>query len=248
MKVSRSFPAGALLYVSRSPAPAQTAPSRPARRAWPKPNPWRSPEKIIREPSARTETCSIRPTPGSQPLILQRLARTLRKAGRLEEAVGAYRDLRRLAAVWIGGLPSDLIAQAELCSLASERGDTAGLSQEAMAFYRDLAAGKWLLDKPRYLYYSDLGRTWCRESRAAPARIRQPPCDRGAEVGSIPRRRGLPGQPRTVFPGEDIAYLAFRNTDPFAMVLVSADVLGSRWWPRTLFDPGGGPKGRPVRP
>jgi signal transduction histidine kinase len=225
------FPAGALLYASRSPAPAQTAPDRPpaglaeaesleiARKDYP--GAIRAYRNLLDSAAA-----------GSRPLILQRLARTLRKAGRLEEAAGAYRDLRRSEAVWIGGLPSDLIAQAELCSLASERGDTAGLAQEAMAFYRNLATGKWLLDKPRYLYYSDLGRTWCRDSRVEAGEFNTLNATEGRRLALSRAAEDFLKNPRTVLPGEDITYLAFRNADPFAAVLVSADVLGSRWWPR----------------
>jgi signal transduction histidine kinase len=224
------FPPGALLYVSQSPS-AQSASSRPpaglteaetleiARKDFP---------RAIR---AYRNLLDSAPA-GSRPLILQRLARTLRKAGRLEEAVGAYRDLRRLAAVWIGGLPSDLLAQIELCSLASGQGDTADFAREAMAFYRDLATGKWLLDKPRYLYYSDLGRTWCRDSRAEAGEFDSLLATEGRKLALSRAVEDFLNNPRTVLPGEDTTYLAFRNADPFAAVLVSADVLGARWWPR----------------
>jgi len=222
------FPPGALLYFSRSLAPAQPAPSRP-------PSGLAEAESL--EIARKDYTRAIRAyrnlldsaAAGSQPLILQRLARTLRKAGRLEEAAGAYRDLRRLDAVWIGGLPSDLIARAELCSLASERGDTAYLAQEALSFYQDLASGKWLLDKPRYLYYSDLVRTWCQDSRAEAGEFDSLRATEGRRLALSRAAEDFLKNPRTVLPGEGVAYLAFRNTDPFAAVLVSADVLGSRW-------------------
>jgi len=222
------FPPGALLYVSRRPAPAQSAPSRP---------PAGLAEAESLEIAQKDYPRAIRAyrnlldsaASGSQPLILQRLARTLRKAGRLEEAAGAYRDLRSLDVVWIGGLPSDLIAQAELCSLASERGDTADLAQEAMAFYRDLATGKWLLDKPRHLYYSDLGRTWCRDSRVEAGEFNSLRAAEGSRLALSRAAEDFLKDPRMVLPGEDTAYLAFRSTDPFAAALVSADVLGSRW-------------------
>ena len=225
------FPPGALLYVSRSPAPAQPASSRPpaglaeaesleiARKDYP---------RAIRAYRNLLDSAAA----GSQPLILQRLARTLRKAGRLEEAAGAYKDLRRLDEVWIGGLPSDLIARAELCSLASERGDTTDLAQEALAFYRDLATGKWLLDKPRYLYYSDLARTWCRDSRAEAGEFNSLRATEERRLALSRAAEDFLKDPRTVLPGEGVAYLAFRSTDPFAAALVSADALGSRWWPR----------------
>lgn len=227
------FPPGALLYVSRSPAPAQLAPSRP---------PAGLAEAEFLEIVQKDYPRAIRAyrnlfdsaAAGSQPMILQRLARTLRKAGRLEEAVAAYRDLRRLEAVWIGGLPSDLIAQAELCSLAFERGDTVNLAREAMAFYRDLASGKWLIDKQRYLYYSELGRTWCRDSRVEAGEFNRLHTIEGRRLALSRAAEDFLKNPQTILPGEDIAYLAFRNTDPFTAILISADVLQSRWWPRIL--------------
>ncbi|MCX6559377.1 MAG: HAMP domain-containing sensor histidine kinase [Candidatus Aminicenantes bacterium] len=227
------FPPGALLFVPRSPATSPTALSRP---------PVGLAEAESLEIAQKDYPSAIRAyrglldsaAAGSRPLILQRLARTLRKAGRLEEAAGAYRDLRRLAAVWIGGLPSDLIAQAELCALASERGDTADLARTAMAFYRDLASGKWLLDKPRYLYYSELGRTWCRDSRVEVGEFDRLQAAEGRRLALSRAAEDFLNDPRTVFPGERNRYLAFLNKDPFAAVLVSADVLASRWWPRIL--------------
>jgi signal transduction histidine kinase len=227
------FPPGALLYVSRSPAPAQPAPSRPpaglaeaesleiARKDYP---------GAIRTYRNLLDSAS----PGSRPLILQRLARTLRKAGKLEEAAGAYRDLRHLDAVWIGGLPSDFIAQAELCSLASERGDTADLTREAIVFYRDLATGKWLLDKPRYLYYSDLGRTWCRASQVESGEFNSLLATEERRLALSRVAEDFLNDSRTVIPGKETTYLAFRNADPFAAALVSANVLESYWWPRIL--------------
>jgi signal transduction histidine kinase len=225
------FPAGALLYVSKSPALAQTAPGRPvaglaeaesleiARKDYP---------RAIRAYRNLFDSADGR----SQPLILQRLARTLRRAGRFEEAAGAYRDLRRLDAVWIGELPSDLIAQAELCSLASERGDAADFAREALGFYRDLATGKWLLDKPRYLYYSDLGRTWCRDSRVESDEFNSLLATEERRLALSHATEDFLNDSQTVLPRKNTTYLAFRNTEPFAAVLISAEVLGSHWWPR----------------
>jgi hypothetical protein len=88
-------------------------------------------------------------------LLLQRLARTLRKAGSLEEAALTYQDLVKLDPVSIEGLPSDLLARSELCALASERGDEFELGSRALALYRDLVSGVWLIQRPRYLYYAD---------------------------------------------------------------------------------------------
>jgi signal transduction histidine kinase len=228
-----AFPAGALLYAPPGMVPARTSPGQfPAGLAEAEsleiaredyPNAIRAYRNLLDSADA-----------GLRPLILQRLARTLRKAGKPEEAAGAYRELRRLDAVWIGGLPSDLIAQSELCSLAAERGDSAGLSQTALAFYRDLTAGKWLLDKPRYLFYSDRCRTWCRESLAAPDEFDRVQTTEERKLVLSRAAEDLLGQPQGILSGEHNAHLAFWNTDPFAMVVLSADFLESRWWPQLL--------------
>jgi signal transduction histidine kinase len=183
-----------------------------------------------------------------RPLVLQRLARSLRKAGRLEEAAGAYRDLQRLDTVWIGGLPSNLIARSELCSLASERGDTAELGTMALAFYRDLAAGRWLLDKPRYLYYSDRCRTWCRESQVAEDEFNRLQMIEGRKLALTRAAEDLLIEPKKVLPGEDGTHLAFWTTDPFGALILSADFLESRWWPQILSSRGEDLKAALVTP
>ncbi|MGB7294787.1 MAG: HAMP domain-containing sensor histidine kinase [Candidatus Aminicenantales bacterium] len=169
-----------------------------------------------------------------RPLILQRLARTLRKVGRLEEAATAYRDLQRLDTAWIGGLPSDLIARSELCSLAAERGDNAQLQAYALAFYRDLSGGKWLLDKPRYLYYSKRCRSWCLEGQAAEAEFNDLRMTEERKLALTRAAGKLLNEPKRVLSGEAGVHLAFWQTDPLAAVVLSAGFLGSNWWPQVL--------------
>jgi hypothetical protein len=167
-----------------------------------------------------------------RPLLLQRLARTLRKAGRLEEAGTVYGDLQRLDAVWIGGLPSDLIARSELCSLAAERGDTAELNTHALAFYRDLVGGTWLLDKPRYLYYSDRSRSWCQESQVAEVEFNNLRITEERKLALSRAAEDLLTEPARVLAGDADVHIAFWRTDPFAAVVLSTDFLDSTWWPR----------------
>jgi len=108
-----------------------------------------------------------------QPFVLHRLARSYRKAGRLDAAVRAYQKLEHFGSTCIGKLPLDLIARSELCALAADRRDSASLSKGALALYRDLAEGKWRLEKPRYFYYSDQSRSWIEESGAVGDEFRQ---------------------------------------------------------------------------
>jgi signal transduction histidine kinase len=169
---------------------------------------------------------------GLRPIVLHRLARTLRKAGRLEEAATVYGDLQRLDAVWIGGLPSDLIARFELSSLAAERGDPAELNSYALALYRDLVGGEWLLDKPRYLYYSDRCRSWCQESQGADVEFNNLRMTEERKLALSRAAEDFLVEPARVLSGEGGVHLAFWQTDPFAAVVLSAGFLGSDWWPR----------------
>jgi signal transduction histidine kinase len=232
-KVLEAFPAGALLYALPGMAASRTSPSRfpsglaeaesleMARKDYP--NAIRAYRNLLNSDDVRL-----------RPLVLQRLARTLRKAGKTEEAAEAYRELQRLDGTWIGGLPSDLIAQYELCSLAAERGDSATLFLTSLSLYRDLTAGKWLLDKPRYLFYSDRCRAWCGESQAAPDELNRLGTAEEGKLALSWAAESLLNQPRGIFFGESNSHLAFWNVDPFSMVVVSADFLESRWWPQLL--------------
>jgi len=97
--------------------------------------------------------------PAWRALALQRLARSYRKQGRLEEAQRAYRELAALPQARIGALPADLLARYELCSLGSGTG--------ALEFYRDLINARWQLEKSRYLFYSESVRRWLASSEEA---------------------------------------------------------------------------------
>ena len=98
--------------------------------------------------------------PHLRAVAFERLAACYRKTGMRDKAVQAYRELLKFPEQRIGFLNAELIARFELCSLGE--GDRA-------AFYRDLVAGRWRLDKARYLFYSDAARDWAGASD--PARV-----------------------------------------------------------------------------
>jgi signal transduction histidine kinase len=89
--------------------------------------------------------------PRLRPQALERLARVYRKSGQRDMAIATYRDLLRFPEQRDGSPSVELIARFELCTL--EAGGRP-------AFYHDLVAGRWRLDKPRYLFYSDASREW----------------------------------------------------------------------------------------
>lgn len=228
-----TFPSGALLYVLASSPAQRTLESRP-------PATFVEAELLeIERKDYRRAILAYRSLLDSadaelRPMLLQRLARTLRKADRLDEAARAYRDLQRLGTIWIGGLPSDLIAQSELCSIAAERGDVAELASMAFALYRDLTGGKWLLDRPRYLYYSDCCRSWCRESKIAIGEFNRLRMMEERKLALSRAAEEFLNEPRRVLSGETEAHLAFWHSNPFTAAVLSEGFLGLHWWPRVI--------------
>jgi len=89
---------------------------------------------------------------------LLRQAVTYGKLGRPDLAASAYASVLRQPGEHLGVLSTDLIARFQLCVLG--HGDRP-------AFYRDLVAGRWRLDKARYHFYSEAARSWVPESDPA---------------------------------------------------------------------------------
>ena len=92
---------------------------------------------------------------GLRAAALLRLGASYRKTGRLSEARQTYRELSGMTGQRIGGVETELIARFELCLMGAE--DRARL-------YHDLVAGRWRLDKARYLFYSETARAWANEA------------------------------------------------------------------------------------
>ncbi|NOR13381.1 MAG: hypothetical protein GQ545_09025 [Candidatus Aminicenantes bacterium] len=224
------FPSGALLYLIAS----TPAPRIPASRL---PTNFAEAESLeIEQKDYRSAILAYRSLLDSaddehRPMLLQRLARTLRKADRLDEAFETYCNLLDLDTIWIGGLPSDLIAQSELCSLAAERGDVAELAVMAIELYRGLTGGKWLLDEPRYLYYSDRCCSWCRESNVELGEFDQLRMMEERKLALSQAAEELLKRPRRILTSETETHLAFWRSNPFTSVLLSESFLGLDWWP-----------------
>lgn len=91
-----------------------------------------------------------------------RLARALRKAGKVEAALDVYRDLSRQDGVGVGipGVPAELIGRAKLCELLAELKRPENLREEAAALAADLAGGRWRLERAAYLKYLRDAHRW----------------------------------------------------------------------------------------
>ena len=98
--------------------------------------------------------------PAERAELIHRLARSERKAGNSKEAIRLYTQLRPLAQARAGGLPADLLARYQLCSMGSEAGADELARKAAFELYRDLVAGRWILEKHEYFYYSEKALEW----------------------------------------------------------------------------------------
>ena len=91
-----------------------------------------------------------------------RLARNLRKAGRIEAALETYAELAENTGQGISfsGVPADLVARRARCSLLEELGRREPLRQEAQRIRDDLRGRRWRLERSSYLYYSEQAARW----------------------------------------------------------------------------------------
>ncbi len=98
------------------------------------------------------------PEPAVRAAALLGVARNLRKARRLDEALVAYEDLARLGATPVSGLPAELLARQERCALLGEVNRLPDSRREAESLYSDLQGGRWRLRRAAYRYYAQEAR------------------------------------------------------------------------------------------
>ena len=89
-----------------------------------------------------------------------RLARNLRKAGRLAAALEVYSGLAQENGVAVFGIPADLVGRHARCVVLVESGRSTELLREAVGLLRDLREGRWQLQRGAYLHYVDEVAQW----------------------------------------------------------------------------------------
>jgi len=100
---------------------------------------------------------------------LLRLGRTLRKAGRNDEALAAYARLSRHDAVAVGGVPASLAAAYARGALLEQQQRLSELRDEGVALERQLRAGRWRLTSPIYALYAADAARWSGSEPAGPS-------------------------------------------------------------------------------
>lgn len=101
--------------------------------------------------------------PSTKAAAKLRLARNLRKAGRLDAALEIYVELIDSASgsrVTISGIPIDLVARRTRCVILEEQGRQEQLQEEALSLFEDLRSRTWRLDRASYIYYIDQAKEW----------------------------------------------------------------------------------------
>ena len=102
--------------------------------------------------------------PSTRAAAQLRMARNMRKTGRLDAALEIYGEIKNFdikSNVTSSGIPVDLVARRAFCSLLEEMGtDPDRLKEEAESLYEDLDKRIWRLDRASYIYYTDLTKEW----------------------------------------------------------------------------------------
>jgi signal transduction histidine kinase len=94
-----------------------------------------------------------------------RLGRILRKLGRIDEAIEAYRQLGAIENASAGGAPAPLTAQWAICTIAEETGRAAGLRNEGEKLRTLLYSGRFPLGRSLYEAYADDAARWSGKAR-----------------------------------------------------------------------------------
>lgn len=100
---------------------------------------------------------------------LLRLGRTLRKAGRHDEALAAYARLSHHDGVAVGGVPASLAAAYARGSLLEQLQRLSELRTEGVALEQQLRAGRWKLTSPVYALYTADAARWSGSASSGPS-------------------------------------------------------------------------------
>jgi signal transduction histidine kinase len=143
--------------------------------------------------------------------LIHRLARTERKAGNSREAIRLYTELRSLPAGRAGGLPAELVARYELCTLWAEAGANELARNAALELYRDLVKGRWMLAKHEYFYYSEKALEWA--AGTDPAELEKLRAEERRKLGLTAALESFLESPRRIVELEGNRFVCFSAGD-----------------------------------
>lgn len=92
---------------------------------------------------------------GIRAAALMRLARSLRKEGRINDALAAYHELAAMQNTAVAGSPSELVARRERIALFKIIGDQSAGEREAAALASALWEGRYRLDRATFDFFRE---------------------------------------------------------------------------------------------
>ncbi len=169
---------------------------------------------------------------------LIRLARTLRRAGRSEDALDAYAALAAIDDATVLGDPADLMARWARLELLSALRRTDILRAEGHALEADLRSGRWTLDRTTALTYAQAVSPWRLDTDAQALASRISLADAVAtswqDWQTRPPSQAVGNGRRTVRLGErDVLVVWREQANELVLFAATASALADRW--RTLW-------------
>lgn len=170
-------------------------------------------------------------------------AQAERAAGRNQLAAAHFRELIELhPAATVASVPADLVGHYGLCQLAETGHATAICGRE---LFHDLAQGRWLLEKPRYLWYRNQAELWLRTGAMASEADQL--LDRRRRALADALADGLPADRSVLlirFRPDDSAIessaaVAEHSEGHVVLLALRREWMRDEWWPRIGATPGG---------
>lgn len=182
--------------------------------------------------------------PATRAGVQLRLARNLKKAGRIEAALDIYSELAKSSdyGISISGVPADLVARRARCILLEELERKEQLQQEAQSLWDDLIGKFWQLDRASYLYYSEQVAQWLGEEPKSDAR-QQALADavewlweNRQALGDV--KQGSSGRRSFRIHGTSVVVLWRVSNNRLAAVVAGPDYQKNQWFDPLFGDPG----------
>jgi signal transduction histidine kinase len=180
--------------------------------------------------------------------VLLRLARTLDKSRRQDEAARRYAELATFGDVQVGSLPAGLVGLERTCDLLARRGDPA-LAGCAARLRDGLRSGRWDVEQASYVHYRDRATAWLQRTARAPGAPRGPAQDEGerakellsaaaAWAASQAVRDGLsrPPGPRLSPDGGAVLLSTTAAGSSATHLILTVSYLSTRSWARAFSD------------
>ena len=216
----QAFPRGQLPY-ALSNSPAKLSPQPPSTPLWAQAEAAEFRGNNLEEAIALYRQLLDSAKPAGRATVRHRLARCLRKAGRLQEAVAAFRLLEKDPPVLISAIPSDLLGLCEVCLLEHQLGNLPGSAGAAATLYQSLVTGRWQLEKPSYAFYSKTAREKLMPGEEV-ARLEE---TEGKKLALAQTAEDFLNVPRAVLASRGATWFAFWRSERLAAVVLSESLV-----------------------